>query len=324
MRRSAVATLAMPFAAATLVGAGLALTHHTTIPPLNPTSTPQGYAAVGPPPGGCEHRTLPRPFTGIAINPQITTHVRAFRSATGVPVNMVEFYNPFGHPFQRREAAQAVAAGALPLIQLNPRHISLARIAHGAYDQQIREYADAVKAFRCQVILSFGHEMNGWWYPWGLPDTTPATFIAAWRHIHDVFAAQHARNVTWSWDPSHLYKHVATLKSASAASKWYPGNRYVDWVGLDGYLRPGQTFREIFAHQLRNIRSVTSKPVYLAETGVAGGSQQVQQIAELFASLRGYRLMGLVWFDLNRKQPWRLEGRPAAIAAFRNAVANLG
>jgi Glycosyl hydrolase family 26 len=313
----------MPFAAAAIVAAGLAGTHHTTVPPLSPTAAVRGQAAAaGPPPGGCRHRPLPHPFTGIAINPQITAHVRAFTRATGSPVNLVEFYNPFGQPFQWREAAEAVSTGALPLIQLNPRHVSLASIARGAYDGQIRQYADAVKAFRCEVVLSFGHEMNGWWYPWGLPETTPATFIAAWQHLHEVFAAQHVGNIIWSWDPSHLYQHFAT-KSASPASEWYPGNRYVDWVGIDGYLGPGQTFREIFAHQLRNIRSVTSKPVYLAETGVAGSYLQGRQIAGLFAALRGYRLSGLVWFDLNRTRPWRLEGRPAGLAAYRKAVAKL-
>lgn len=321
MTRSALATLAMPFAAASMLAVVLVGTHHTTVPSLRPaTSSPGG--ASGPPPASCKHAKLPKPFTGIAINPQITAHVRDFRRATGAPVNMVEFYNPFSQPFQRTEAEQAVAAGAVPLIQLNPRHVSVRGVADGRYDQHIREYADALKAFRCEVVLSFGHEMNGWWYPWGLPTTKPATFIAAWRHIHDIFAAQHVRNVVWSWDPSHLDKRFKT-KAATPASEWYPGNQYVDWVGIDGYLRQGQTFSEIFAQQLRNIRSVTNKPVYLAETGVAGGYEQGRQIAQLFASLKGYRISGLVWFDLNRKQPWRLEGRPAGIAAYRQAVAKL-
>ena len=321
MRRSGLATLVMPFAAAAVVAGVLAGTHHTTVPSLNPAAPLPGQAA-NQAPVTCPHRRLPRPFTGIAINPDIGAHVRAFRQATGAPVSMVEFYNPFPQPFQQWEAAQAVATGAVPLIQLNPRHVSLTAIARGAYDPQIRQYAEAVKAFRCRIVLSFGHEMNGWWYSWGLPDTRPGTFIAAWRHIHDVFAAQHVSNVSWSWDPSHLDQKFKT-KAASPASEWYPGDRYVNWVGLDGYLRSGQTFREIFARQLRNIRSVSNRPVYLAETGVAGGLDQGRQIAQLFASLRGYRLLGLVWFDLDRKQPWRLEGRPAGIAAYRKAVSQL-
>jgi len=45
------------------------------------------------------------------------------------------------------------------------------------------------------------------------------------------------------------------------------------------------------------------------------------QITGLFAAVRKFRLTGLVWFDLDAKEPWRLEGRPAGLAAYRKAVA---
>jgi glycosyl hydrolase family 26 len=322
--RTALATLATPFAAAVLFGGVLVATHHTSVPPLTTSAASSSSSQAAPnravQPARCERAGPREPFAGIAINPGITTHVEAFQRATGAHIQLVEFYNPFTSPFQRWEAQQATALGALPLIQLNPRHVSLKRIAAGQYDERIRQYADAVRAFRCRVVLSFGHEMNGWWYTWGLPWTKPGTFIAAWRHIHDVFASEHASNVIWSWDPSHLYQHYAH-KSASLASVWYPGDAYVDWIGLDGYLRTGTTFGGIFGRQLRNIRSLTSKPVYIAETGVASGPGQAAQIAGLFAAVRKFRLAGLVWFDLDGKEPWRLEGRPAGLAAYRKAVA---
>jgi beta-mannanase len=316
-KRNALPALAMPVAAAAAMAGLLVASHRTTLPSLSPSPSAEGSrAAANAVP--CERAIARRPFTGIAVNPQITAHVRSFQRVTGTRVQLAEFYNPFTKPFQRWEAQQATALGDLPLIQLNPRHISLSRIAAGRYDGMIRRYADAVRDFRCRVVISFGHEMNGWWYTWGEPWTRPATFIAAWRHIHNIYVEEGATNVIWSWDPSHQFRYRATMASA-----WYPGNAYVDWVGIDGYLGRGQTFDQVFATQLRNIRHVTSKPVYLAETGVAGGPGQDWQIAGLFAALKRYKLTGLVWFDLNRKQPWRLEGRPAGLAAYRNAVAGL-
>ena len=306
----------MPVAAAAAMGVLLAASHHLTLPSLSPSSPAPGPGASSQ--GPCAGGVPRRPFTGVAINPQITAHVRSFEKVTGTRVQLAEFYNPFTRPFQRWEARQATAAGALPLVQLNPRHVALAQIVTGRYDDEIRRYADAVRTFSCPIVISFGHEMNGWWYPWGEPWTTPATFIAAWRHIHDVFAAAGAGNVIWSWDPSHQYRSKASL-----ASRWFPGNRYVDWVGVDGYLGAGETFAQVFAAQLQNIRHITSKPVYLAETGVAGGPDQAWQIAGLFGALQRYHLAGLVWFDLNRKQPWRLEGRPPAVAAYHHAVGRL-
>ena len=307
-----------------LVGGVLVATHHTSVPPLTTSAASSGSSQAAPGPASASRAVRAGRATRAFRRDRDQSGHHAPRE--GIPARhrrahpACRVLQPFTSPFQRWDAQQATALGALPLIQLNPRHVSLKRIAAGRYDERIRRYADAVRAFRCRVVLSFGHEMNGWRYTWGLPWTKPGTFIAAWRHIHDIFASEHASNVIWSWDPSHLYQHYAH-KSASLASEWYPGDAYVDWIGLDGYLRTGTTFGDIFGLQLRNIRSVTSKPVYIAETGVARSPSQAAQIAGLFAAVRKYRLAGLVWFDLDGKEPWRLQGRPAGLAAYRRAVA---
>ncbi len=264
---------------------------------------------------------IPEPFAGIATSGDFAANVASFRQATGARLRVVEFYNPFPGPFQSAEAQQVVDLGGLPLIQLNPRRIGLATLASGGYDSDIRSYAEQVRAFRCYVVLSFGHEMNGWWYPWGLPRTTPRTFKAASRHIHDIFAAERVRNVIWSWDPTHQYSQYQPGKTAYPAAGWYPGDKYVDWIGIDGYFGGGQNFDDVFGFQLRDLRRMTSKPIYLAETGVGDGTREVRQVMNLFAGLRRWRLIGLVWFDLNRKNSWSLEGKPVKDAAFRRAVA---
>jgi hypothetical protein len=66
---------------------------------------------------------------------------------------------------------------------------------------------------------------------------------------------------------------------------------------------------------------VTGKPIYLAETGVGDGSHAARQVASLFAGLWRWHLSGLVWFDLNRKNSWSLDGKPVKDAAYRRAVA---
>jgi hypothetical protein len=221
-------------------------------------------------------------------------------------------------PLDTRAVTSAWSYGALYYMIWEPYHTTVAAIADGRSNGYITRVAREVRALNLPVAISFGHEMNGWWYTWGEPWTSPATFIAAWRHIHDIFVTEGATNVIWSWDPSHQYRY-----RGSRASRWYPGDAYVDWVGIDGYLRRGQTVAQVFSTQLRDIRRVTSKPVYFAETGVAGGPDQGWQIAALFSALKRYHLTGLVWFDLNRKQPWRLEGRPAGLVAYRKAAGTL-
>ena len=96
-------------------------------------------------------------------------------------------------------ATTAAEHGAVPLVQMDPYGVSLAAIASGQYDGYLSAYAKAVRSYIHPVILSFGHEMNGHWYPWGYMHTSPAVFIAAWRHIVNLFRQRGARNVIWLW-----------------------------------------------------------------------------------------------------------------------------
>ena len=123
----------------------------------------------------------------------------AFTAATGVRPNIVLYYSGWLEPFQASFATAAAAHGAVPLVQLDPKDVSIAAIASGQYDSFPDPYAEAVRAYRHPVILSFGHEMNGIWYSWGYRHTPPAVFVAAWRHIVTLFRTAGARNVTWMW-----------------------------------------------------------------------------------------------------------------------------
>jgi mannan endo-1,4-beta-mannosidase len=251
-------------------------------------------------------------FVGVAVKGAIPSSVRSFSAASGAHMAVVEFYTPFGSPFPQQEAAQVTALSSTPFIQWNPSTAPLSSIAAGNYDSYVRRYATAVKSFGHQVMLSFGHEMNGSWSRWGSTHATPAQFVAAWRRIHNIFANQHVGNVTWSWDPSHV---------GADPQPWWPGAAYVDRIGIDGYLRPGDSFAFIFAARLALIRSFASKPIFIAETGVAPSPGAPNQIIALFNGVIRYHLSGFVWFDVNRLEQWRLEGRPAAIRAFRLCVA---
>lgn len=312
VNRTVVRALAVPAVAVIALGVVLLVVRH-------PASTQTGSGTGHEVTRTVHHQSciaLPATahFVGVAINPPIVGSVKSFADATSVHPALVEFYTRFGAPFRDAEARQANEAGAVPFIQLNPRSAPPARIARGRYDAYLRRYAEQIKAFGCPVVLSFGHEMNGSWYPWGRPRTTPAEFIAAWRHIYHIFAAGHVTNVTWAWDPTH---------GGTPANRWWPGSAYVNWIGLDGYLHPGKTFSQIFSRQLSVIRRLTNKPVFIAETGVAPGAGAARQIAGLFNGLRQFHMAGLVWFDINRLAPWRIDGRSAAARAFGQAAASL-
>ena len=57
----------------------------------------------------------------------------------------------------------------------------------------------------------------------------------------------------------------------------------------------------------------------IAETSASPTTNQPAKIANLFAGIRLYRLLGFVWFDSVHIVDWRLNN-PAAIAAFRRGA----
>jgi hypothetical protein len=271
--------------------------------PVHATLTGSWYLGVRAP-------SAPRSWTGVA----------GFAARTATRPNIVVTYNGWRQPFPVAAARRARQHGAVLLVQMEPWGANLADLAHGGYSGYLRSFAAAVRRFGHPVIISFGHEMNGTWYPWGFGHVPPATFAAAWRDVVTEFRAEGADNVTWLW----VIHHTRNVRFIRA---YWPGDRYVNWVGLDGYFMfPHDSFASIFGAAARSVRRVTSKPIMIAETSVGPGARLVPaKIHDLFAGARREGFVGLVWFDVTQHKPpyhqnWRLENRPAALAAFRRAA----
>ena len=252
---------------------------------------------------GLYKRGMPLTFTGVT----------AFTTETGIRPNLVMYYSSWGESFQVGFAGAAAEHGAEPLVQINPSGVSLAAIASGQYDTYLSAYAEAVRAYRHPVILSFGHEMNGNWDSWGYQHTSPAVFVAAWRHIVTLFRTLGTRNVTWLW----TVNIIDTEGGIPSPSPWWPGSQYVNWVGIDGYYySPSWTFASLFGPTIAAVRERTNDPIIIAETAAAPAAGQPAKISDLFAGIRLYGLLGFVWFDTNDNENWSLSS-PASIAAFR-------
>ena len=265
--------------------------------------------------------TLPvRPDSYVGVYqsgaPESYAGVTRFTATTGVKPRLVVYYSGWFEPFKTAFATTAARHGAVPLIQINPKGINLAAIASGDYDSYLTSYAEAVRSYHHPVILGFGHEMNGNWYSWGYQHTSPAVFVAAWRHIVTVFRDLGARNVTWLWTVNVVH----TGRAIASPAPWWPGDKYVTWVGLDGYYyKPSWKFAPLFGPTIAAIRQFTHAPMLIAETSAAPSTNQPAKIADLFAGIRLYGLLGFVWFDSVHIVDWRLNN-PAAIAAFRRGL----
>ena len=143
------------------------------------------------------------------------------------------------------------------------RQLRWAAIAAGAQDATIDRHAREIAALRSPVFLSVDQE----------PETdagtegTAADFAAAWRRIHDRFAA--ARNVIWVWTVTGYAGH------RDLDGELYPGDRYVDWVSWDAYdfggchLSPPQSFADTVGPFYRWLikHGYGTKPFMLSEFG---------------------------------------------------------
>ena len=251
--------------------------------------------------------------TGI---PHSYQPVREFVGATGVRPNLLLYYSAWWEPFRARFAATAARHGAVPLVQINPAHVRLAAIAAGRYDSYLDRFAAEISAYRRPVIVGFGHEMNAQWSKWGYRHASSEAFVAAWRHIVDVFRIVGVRNVTWMWTINVIDAHANSL----APRPWWPGAKYVDWVGIDGYYRrPAWRFAALFGPTIKAVHELTRDPILISETGVAPRAGKAGKISNLFAGVRSYGLLGLVWFDAVAHQDWRIDDQ-AAIGAFHDAA----
>jgi hypothetical protein len=249
--------------------------------------------------------------------------VANFAKAAGKQPNLIGYYSGWGQAFETSFAQTVHRHGAVTIMQWDPTYASISGIAAGRYDSYLRSFAASVRDFGRPVVIGFGHEMNADWYSWGYRHVPPSTFVAAWRHIVTLFRDHGADNVTWLWTIN------ADRPGTGPVRSWWPGAKYVDWVGIDGYyVRPSDDFATVFGETIGRVRLFTHKPVLLSETAVGPAAGQFTKIANLFAGMRQFQTIGLVWFDIAQHdglyhQDWHIEHSPSAEAAFRLGASSL-
>jgi hypothetical protein len=155
-----------------------------------------------------------------------------FDQAAGItahPAIYGQYTTPDGSMAPTLANAQTVP-GMTPMVSWN-LPLTGGGVAAGKQDAYLRRQADAVRAFGKPVFIRLDWEMNATWYPqWNVPAVSASAFIAAWRHVYDVFQSENATNAAFVWCVNVWQGPGKTEDSA-----WYPGDAYVDWIGVDGY-----------------------------------------------------------------------------------------
>jgi hypothetical protein len=205
-----------------------------------------------------------------------------------------------------------------------PRY-TLARIVAGEYDAYIRAYAKGVRELRYEVGIRLAHEMNGFWYPWSEQSNgnRPGDYVRMWRHVHDIFKEVGAYNALWIWSPNVVYTNSTPIAAL------YPGDSYVDWIGLSGYygtegVEMYRGFVDTFERSITEVRGIARKPIVITEVGATDkDGRKAEWVTDMFAALPRYPdIIGVIWFEAVREADWRIAPAPAAAAAYAAGAAH--
>jgi mannan endo-1,4-beta-mannosidase len=226
------------------------------------------------------------------------------------------------HAFDELTLDRIANAGAVPMLTWEPRRTSLAEIGAGRFDRYIRAQARDARHFRRPVLIRFAHEMNGDWYSWGAHLNSPAVFIRAWRRIVEIFRDERARNARFVWSPNADSEGLARIR------RYYPGDDWVDWVGLSGFSWGGpwdwEGASDIFRSSYRLVTRMTGKPVMIAETAASEiGGDKAKWIDWTFRVdlPRMPRVRAVIWFNGHEDWAnWHVNSSRASLRAFRFAV----
>jgi len=127
--------------------------------------------------------------------------------------------------------------------------VSWATVASGRVDGDIVRWAEALKGPQIKLV-SFSHEPMA---KQNIHLGTAQTFIAAFRHVEDIFNQHDAQNVEWVWNVTSDSFRVPQSDMQYGA-KWYPGDAYVDDVAGEAYNKAGCGQSETsFADKIKDI-----------------------------------------------------------------------
>jgi beta-mannanase len=225
-------------------------------------------------------------------------------------------YVPFGAQLGWRPAWD-VSQGRIPLLTIGNR-ASTTEVAQGRHDVYLRQLAEGVRALGKPVFVRYAHRMddpaNSSWVG------SPESYKAAWRHVREIFAGLPASFV---WAPT------ASAFASESADRFYPGDDQVDWVGADGYNRPGcrpgpgwRDLSDIFG-DFYVWGSSHAKPLMIGETGsIENAASPAAKAAWLDNAARDLatempNVQALIYFDAKKSCDYRVDSSSRSADAFR-------
>ena len=289
--------------------------------PSPPAGTPPIATQTGPFDAGPVRPPAAGVLLGAWVKPSVFTQparidaVSAFESALGRRLDIVNTYRRFDEPFPTLSDKAFAQSGRILMLSWAIDDTRV--ITSGTQDPAVHAWARRIRDFGHPILLRFRWEMDrpnlqaAMW--------SPEDYIDAWKHVRDIFAAEHATNVSWTWCPT------VEGFAGGYAQAFYPGDEDVDWTCVDAYA--GRQLRP-FGELLRPFLTWAAdhpKPIIIGEFGVSaawGSAGRAKWLADAATVIEhNPQIKAVSYFNSNPDgnrpdQQFLLSDDPPALAAF--------
>lgn len=222
----------------------------------------------------------------------------------------------------------------------------LQRIVDGRFDAPLERWAGEARDLGIPLIIEFGTEANNAYHSWSgkhhgggrttrygnrnLPDG-PERFRDAFRHIIDIFRRQRAKNVTWVFhadarpDPDEEWNQV---------KNYYPGDDYIDWIGISAYGQQTSdetfmTFEQLVNNIYPQIQEASAnRPVAILEFGIRQRPDKAKWISDALDAIKNQkfpRIKAVSYWnanhrDGNEKIDLRIDSSAESLKAYQDKI----
>lgn len=266
-----------------------------------------------------------------------STDILGVHRGSGVPEKITEYENWLGKPvsynvdFIGRPAANTTnpwskidnpawwcnqskkvsAKLVLSTGMLPSNSFTLAEGAKGTYNSHWQKFGKSMVNAGCaSAVIRLGWEFNGKFYPWAAGGKESA-FVAYWRQIVDTLRKVPGQQFLFDWTP------LAGNTNANVEAA-YPGDNYVDIIGLDAYDTAPSTLATAtpakrWEHQLNRpyglnwqakFSAAHNKPMSFPEWGLTvrpkdslGGGDNPYYITKMWEWINSHRFVYAAYFE---------------------------
>jgi hypothetical protein len=187
-------------------------------------------------------------------------------------------------------------------------------ILDGSQDADLKFFAQGAAKYSGQIILALNEEVNGNSNMWSgtVRGNTPAKAIAAFQHEENIIKPI-APNIKFAYSVS---RRSVPESAGNSLTSYYPGDKFVDVVGVNGTNVGAETWDQVFGGALQTL-SQYHKPLWILSEATV--QNKAQFIADTFAGAKKYHLAGFLYFNQNGGDgDWLLDA--TALAALKRVT----